>query len=136
MRRDNEDRVRPSGGMAVRPMRGGRVSRRPVLFVAADGAPHPFAGVLFGVLAAAAASGVRMAFDVLLGDQAPFMMQIPSVVLATWLGGLWGGVAATITSAVTADYLFIQPRHAFAVHASDHRGGALLFVLESLGLAW
>jgi PAS domain-containing protein len=88
------------------------------------------------VLAAAAASAVRVAFDVVLGDQAPFMMQIPSIVLATWLGGLWGGVAATITSAVGADYLFIQPRHAFSLHTSDHVGGALLFVLVSLGLAW
>jgi K+-sensing histidine kinase KdpD len=107
-----------------------------VSFVAADGAPHPVAGILFGVLAATAASGVRMAFDVLLGDQAPFMMQIPSIVLATWLGGLWGGLAATITSAVTADYLFIQPGYTFAVHTSNHLGGAVLFMLVSLGLAW
>ena len=136
MRRHDENRVRPSGRIAVRPVRERRVSGRPFLFVAADGAPHPLAGVLFGVLAAAAASAVRVAFDVMLGDQAPFMMQIPSIVFATWLGGLWGGVAATITSAVGVDYLFIPPRHAFSLHTRDHFGGALLFVLVSLGLAW
>ncbi len=63
--------------------------RRPAWF-AADRAPHPFAGVAIGILMAALASVLRARCDPILGGQAPFLLHIPAVVVASWFGGLTG----------------------------------------------
>ena len=63
------------------------------------------------------------------------MMQIPSVVLATWLGGLREASRRPLQACCRGLPLHPAPAH-FALHTSNHLGGAVLFVLVSLGLAW
>ena len=64
--------------------------RVPLLSDAANAAPRWFAGAAFGVLTAVLAGAVRAILDPVLGGQAPFLMHIPAVVVATWLGGRAG----------------------------------------------
>ena len=97
---------------------------RPSFSAASDGAPRWFAGAVFGVAVAAFASSVRLASDPILGNQAPFLMHIPAVVVASWLGGLAGGVGAAAAGAFFADYLLIEPRYTLAFYTPNHAGGA------------
>ncbi len=109
--------------------------RRPA-WSAADRAPHPFAGVAIGILMAALASVLRAACDPILGGQAPFLLHVPAVVVASWFGGLTGGAAAAVASAFLVDFFFIEPRLTATWHWSDRSTGMLLFVSVCLGLAW
>ena len=72
--------------------------RRPAWF-AADDAPPPFAALAVGILMAVLATVIRAGCDPVLGPQAPFLLHIPAVVVASWFGGLPAGAAAAIPSA-------------------------------------
>ena len=110
--------------------------RAPVLSDAANAAPRWFAGAAFGVLTAVLAGAVRAIFDPVLGGQGPFLMHVPAVVVATWLGGRAGGVAAAFAGALIVDFFFIEPRYVVGFLEPGHSGGVFLFVLVSLGLSW
>jgi PAS domain S-box-containing protein len=112
------------------------VSRRPRIAAAANGPPHWLRGAALGILAVALASALRAACDPILGTQAPFLMHIPAVVLASWLGGLAGGVTAALAGGIFADLLFVEPRLATGLTHRDHWAGAVLFIGVSMGLAW
>ena len=86
------------------------MSQRPVLSADAEAAPRWWAGTVIGVVSALLACAVRAACDPILGPQAPFMLHIPAAVVASWFGGLAGGVAAAVAGAVLVDFLFIEPR--------------------------
>jgi PAS domain S-box-containing protein len=112
------------------------VSRRSLLSAASDGAPPWVAGAAFGLSVAVLASAVRMACEPILGGQAPFLMHIPAVVVASWFGGRAGGIAAAIAGAILTDYLLIEPRYTLGFYSPGHAAGVLLFVAVSIGLAW
>jgi PAS domain S-box-containing protein len=115
--------------------RGGFVFRRPAWF-AADGAPHPLAGLAVGIVMAVLATVLRAGCDPILGSQAPFLLHIPAVVVASWFGGLPAGAAAAIPSAFLVDFFFIEPRLTTSLFGSDRSAAMLLFVIVCLGLAW
>ena len=76
------------------------MSRRSLSSAASDGAPPWVAGAAFGLSVAALASAVRMACEPILGGQAPFLMHIPAVVVASWFGGRAGGIAAAAAEVI------------------------------------
>jgi PAS domain S-box-containing protein len=111
------------------------VFRRPAWF-AADDAPPSFAALAVGILMAVLATVIRAGCDPVLGPQAPFLLHIPAVVVASWFGGLPAGAAAAIPSAFLVDFFFIAPRFAVSLHWGDRSAAMLLFVAVCLGLAW
>jgi signal transduction histidine kinase len=54
----------------------------------------------------------------MLGDQAPFLLFVPAVLLASWRGGLGPGLLATGLSAVAVCYLFLAPTEDLAVRGT------------------
>ena len=109
--------------------------RRPA-WSAANIAPPPLAGLAIGMLMAVLATVLRAGCDPILGAQAPFLLHIPAVVVASWFGGLAAGGAAAIPSAFLVDFFFIEPRYSLSSHSGDRSAAMLLFVIVCLGLAW
>jgi PAS domain-containing protein len=88
------------------------------------------------MLMAVLATVLRACCDPILGAQAPFLLHIPAVVVASWFGGLAAGGAAAIPSALLVDFFFIEPRYSLSSHSGDRSAAMLLFVIVCLGLAW
>jgi K+-sensing histidine kinase KdpD len=62
--------------------------------------------------ASVGAAGVgRALLDPVLGPHIPFVTFYGAIALAIWFGGLGPGLSALILGLVTADFLFIEPRH-------------------------
>ncbi|HEX3704603.1 MAG TPA: HAMP domain-containing sensor histidine kinase [Vicinamibacterales bacterium] len=57
------------------------------------------------VIAVAFRTGLAPLFS----DKFALITFYPAVMISAWLGGLWPGIAATVLSAVIADYLWIDP---------------------------
>jgi PAS domain S-box-containing protein len=85
---------------------------------------------------AAVATLMRAAMVPLVGDELPFIVHLPAVALAAWLGGVEGGVCATIGSVFLVDYLFFPDQLSPAVHDPHHAAGLALFVVVALALVW
>jgi len=83
----------------------------------------------------AAATLVRLAVDPIVGDQIPYFSYVGSAVIATWLAGVEGGVAAALLAAVAGRYFFVPPRHQMLLQAAD-LAAMLVFSGFSLGLVW
>jgi signal transduction histidine kinase len=73
--------------------------------------PNPLRVHRYGVAFAAVsvALGIRWLFTPLLGDGVPYLQFFPAVMVAGYYGGLGPGLAATLASALLADYLFLAP---------------------------
>jgi len=81
-------------------------------------------------LAVAAAVGLRLSLDPLLGAQAPYITFIAAVLAAARLGGRASGLAATVLSVLSILYLFLEPRFSFVVaHPTDLVGLGLFAVI-------
>jgi len=80
-------------------------------FIRDRGAAWAFAAMLFCFGLA-----IRVAVDAVLPPGYPFLTFFPSVILVTFLAGLWPGIVTAIVSTFSAWYLFIPPPHTFAFH--------------------
>ena len=69
----------------------------------------------FAVLAVILATLLRAALDRILGEEVPFIVFYPAVVLCAWFGGLWPGLLSTGLSGLIAWYAFMPPRYSLAV---------------------
>jgi signal transduction histidine kinase/CheY-like chemotaxis protein len=83
----------------------------------------------------AAATLLRLAVDPFVGNQIPYFSYVGSAVIATWLAGVEGGVAATLLAAVAGNYFFVEPRHRMYADADD-LAAMLVFSGFSLVLVW
>ena len=85
----------------------------------------------FAVLVVILASLLRYFGNPILGEQVPFILFYPTVVLAAWFGGLGPGILSTVLSGFIAWYVFMPPTYAFAL--SDPTGPAqlMIFLLAS-----
>jgi PAS domain S-box-containing protein len=63
----------------------------------------------FAVLVVGLALGLRWLLHGVLGEQAPFLLFVPAVLLASWLGGLGPGLLATALSSTVVSYAFLAP---------------------------
>ncbi len=78
---------------------------------------------------------LRLTADPLLHDQVPYFIYVGSVVLATWFGGVGGGVLATFVAAFAGHYFFVPPRRTMVFRSEDVAAMAM-FALLSFGLVW
>ncbi|MGA2590882.1 MAG: PAS domain S-box protein [Bryobacteraceae bacterium] len=72
------------------------------------------------VFAVAIATGVRLALDAVLVQNAPFITFFLPIMAVAYFGGRGPGLAATALSLLTGLYFFLEPRYSFAIaHAAD-----------------
>jgi signal transduction histidine kinase len=78
-------------------------------------APHLLGFARYGLAlgTVAAAFGARYLLEPILGEVAPLMLFILSIMLSAWYGGLGPGLLATAASGVIGDYFFIEPLYTF-----------------------
>jgi signal transduction histidine kinase len=50
-----------------------------------------------------------------LGREAPFLLMLGATVAATWFGGRWAGVVATVCGAAAVEYLFLPPYNSWSL---------------------
>ena len=66
------------------------------------------------VVAVALVLLLKLALDPLFVEhQSPFLMLAGGVMVAAWFGGLGPGLLATALGALSSDYFFLEPLHAF-----------------------
>ena len=77
---------------------------------------------------------LRGALSPWLGD-IPYLPFFPSILLASWYGGLGPGIVTTGLAALTAIYLFLPPP-GFAVTGAADVVSLGLFTATGVGIAW
>lgn len=87
------------------------------------------------VLAVAVACLGRWMIDPVLGDLLPYPTFFIAVVIASSHGGLRPALLTTVLGLVLARYLFISPRHSFAIPALPDVLGLMLYVVVSGAIA-
>jgi formate hydrogenlyase transcriptional activator len=83
----------------------------------------------FAVLAVAVATLLQLSLFLLGPFHQAFILFYPTVVIVAMLTGFWPGIVATVLSAVSAGYFFIEPRNTFAIRTSEDLVGPTLFAL-------
>jgi C4-dicarboxylate-specific signal transduction histidine kinase len=58
-----------------------------------------------------------------------------SVMLSSWLGGVWPGILAGVLSAIALDYYFIPPLYALGI-GLEEAPDVIVFVLSALFVSW
>lgn len=71
---------------------------------------------------------IRLFFQPWLGNGAPFLTFFPAVLMTAVYGGLHAGIAATLLSAIVADYFLIPPRFSFQVVSLLDMANLIVFV--------
>lgn len=61
------------------------------------------------VLIVALFVALRGVMESIVGEQSPYVVLLPGIVLSAWFGGIGPGVFATLLSALAADWFFIEP---------------------------
>jgi len=87
------------------------------------------------VLLIAAALGLRMVLQPLLGVSVPYLQFFPAILLAAWYGGFGPGALGTGLSALIAMYLFLPPA-GLAVSGAGDWLSLSMFVGTGLAFAW
>src|SRR6202020_918790 len=92
--------------------------------------PLRYGSALLAVIAAAL---LRYLLGALVDGTPPFILFYPTIMFVSLLGGFGPGLFATLLSAATAEYFFIDPRYSFAVaHPRDIVG---LVLFAAMGIA-
>ncbi len=90
---------------------------------------RPAASLAIAVGLVAVATAARGLLDPLTGEMVPFVTFFPAVMIATLVGGLRAGIAATLLSGAAAWVLFVPPP--FVLAKSDRRL-IVMFALSAL----
>ena len=89
----------------------------------------------FAVLVVVAATGVRLAFNPVVGVYAPTVLFGLAVIAAAWFGGRGPGLAATALSTLSGVWFFTEPRYSFSFAHPEEIWALTLFVLEGALIA-
>ena len=89
------------------------------------------AAFALGVGAACAAIGLRAALTPLLGVEERFVSMFPAVLLASFFGGVTGGLTCLLFSVVFGSFFFVGDPRSFLV--SEHEAVGLVALLASGG---
>ena len=97
---------------------------------------QPARAIAVAIGATAAVAISRLIVSDTLGNFAPLIPFVISVVIAAWYGGLKPGLLATALSAVAADYLFIPTQH--SLHLANATGAVALalFIVTGILISW
>lgn len=96
-------------------------------------APNPSAIWRYGfaVVVVLAATGVRLAFNPVLGVEAPHLPFNLAVIIAAWFGGSGPGLAAAALSAFSVDWFFVEPLHSPFIAGREGVWGLALYVITT-----
>jgi PAS domain S-box-containing protein len=97
---------------------------------------NPIAAYGTAILAVALATLLRWAVAGYTMEGVPFITYYPAIIIATFLGGFWPGVLATLSSALVAWFAFIPPAFTFDLdsHQAVSLGLFLLIAAINVGL--
>jgi len=98
-----------------------------------DRRPHGIAVALASVLISAL---VRLIFLQALGTELAFITFYPAVMIGALYSGLRGGVAATLASAVVADYFWMQPMGSLILARPTDWLALAIFVGSGIFVSW
>ena len=88
------------------------------------------------VLAVAAAVGLRLAFEPVLGTNTQYIAFFAAVVAVRHLGGRGPALAATALGGLSAWYIFLEPRFSFALSQPYAAVGLGLFAVIGVGISF
>jgi PAS domain S-box-containing protein len=93
-------------------------------------------GYLMAVVSTGIAAWLRWGFDRLLGEGYLHSMSFyPAVIISALIGGTGAGVLATLLSAATLEFFFIQPVGSFNIHRRGDMAALIVFVLTNLTIS-
>lgn len=81
------------------------------------------------VVAPAVTLLVRWPLEAVLGDRVLYMAFFPAVLLASYFGGIWPGLLATMLSALSATYFLVEPFFSFEITTVHDAVAVTLFLL-------
>jgi PAS domain S-box-containing protein len=88
-----------------------------------------------GIGLCAAATVIRLSLIPLLQYQAPYLVHLAAVAVASWFAGVSGGVVATIASAFAVHLFILRPAEGLLISTRE-LPGMLVFVTICLGMVW
>jgi PAS domain S-box-containing protein len=85
----------------------------------------------YGTAVAALVTGllVRAYLRPVLGERGLYSTYLPAVILAAYFGGFWPGLLVTVASAITNNFLLVEPNFALGLKGTGDSVAMLLFVL-------
>ena len=83
----------------------------------------------FAVAVVLAATGTRLAFNPVVGVEAPYLPFDVAVIIAAWFGGRGPGLVAAALSAFSVDWFFIEPLYSPLLASRERLWGLALFVI-------
>ena len=87
------------------------------------------------VFCVAAAVGLRLALDPLLGDKFPFATLFLAVMVVSRLAGFRPALFALLLGALLGAHFLLPPRNSFTVDGFDNRAGLILYLILGFALA-
>jgi PAS domain S-box-containing protein len=92
----------------------------------------PFLRYGIAVVSIVLATLLRLWLDPILDDYIPFTTYYAAIMFTAWYGGLGPSIAALISGALLASYLFVEPRRSLMISNLEHQVGMLLFLLVGI----
>lgn len=90
---------------------------------------RPWLPILVAVAIFAAAVGLRLALDPLIGTRFPYVTFFPAVMFAALFGGLYAGLTVTLLSSCFVTFFLLNPVRSVAVsHLGDWIGTGIFFL--------
>jgi PAS domain S-box-containing protein len=87
------------------------------------------------VLVAAIGVALRLAAEPVVGHTAPYILLLFAVMVAARYGGFGPGFFVTVSSALVAAFLFLEPRYSWAIADRAQVVGLALFVAAGIGIS-
>ncbi|MBI2875273.1 MAG: DUF4118 domain-containing protein [Candidatus Tectomicrobia bacterium] len=88
------------------------------------------------VLAVVLVLEIRLVGWSVLGDESPFLLFVPAVVVSAWYGGLGPGLLATCLSTLVIDYFLLEPYNALAILNAGQGVQLITFALVGGLIGW
>jgi signal transduction histidine kinase/PAS domain-containing protein/ActR/RegA family two-component response regulator len=107
--------------------------RMPARDAKTSASPRWLVGALFGMVAVASLTALKVAFRDAIGDPTPFLLYFGAALVAAWYGGFAAGLAATSMSAVLGYACFIAGRDPSPIVVATQLS---VFALEGVAISW
>src|SRR6185503_2170306 len=95
----------------------------------------PVTGYVLAVAITAAALGVRLWLEPLVGDRIPFATFFAALALTAWFGGAGPCLASIVLGALAAWYFVLEPHDGVSPYLSYQSLGLITFVITGLVIA-
>ena len=87
---------------------------------------------LFAIVVVVVATGARLAVDPILGSRFPYAILLIGVLVAAFVGRLWGGLLALGLSAAIGNFLFVEPRYSLGLKGASDTLTLILFLVAGI----